>query len=79
MEELTKVFSRGLAILKERGIIVLPKGCMGECVSNRLVGGPQRWIDSVNDCLKKRGLNVGQARRMVYDRNELREFVKGSA
>ena len=38
----------------------------GECVSSHLVGQPQmRWIDSVNYCLKKRGLNVGQARRMV--------------
>ena len=29
--------------------------------------------------LKKKGLNVGQARRMVYDRNERQEFVKGNA
>ena len=51
---------------------------MEECVGSRLVGRPRkRWIDSVNDCLKKRGLNVGQARRVVYERNEWREFVKG--
>ena len=44
---------------------------VGVCVGSRLIGRPQkRWIDSMNDCLKKRGLNVGQARRMVFNRNE---------
>ena len=38
------------------------------CVGSRLVGGPRKkWIDSVNDCLKKRGL---KAKRIVYDMNE---------
>ena len=37
----------------------------------------KRWIDSVNDCFKKRGLSVGQVRRMVYRRNKWREFVRG--
>ena len=33
------------------------------------VGRPQkRWIDTVKDCLKKRGLNVRQAKRMVHNR-----------
>ena len=31
----------------------------------------------MNDCLKKRSPYVGQARRMVYDGNERREFAKG--
>ena len=53
---------------------------VGESQGRRLVGRLQkRWIDSLNDCLKKRGLNVGQARRMVYDRNEWWEFVRGNA
>ena len=44
-----------------------------ECVGSHLVGRQQkRWIDSVNDCLKKRGLTFGQARGIVYDRNEWR-------
>ena len=30
----------------------------------------------MNECLKKIGLNVVQARRMVYDTNEWREFVR---
>ena len=39
---------------------------MGECVGCHLVGRlRKRWIDSVNDCSKKRGLNVRQSRRMV--------------
>ena len=43
------------------------------------VGRPRKkWIDSVNHCLKKRGLNVGKAKKMVYDRNEWREFVRGN-
>ena len=42
-----------------------------ECMGSYIVGRPRkRCIDSVNECLKKRGLNVGQARRMVHDRNE---------
>ena len=31
----------------------------------------------LNDCLKKLGLNVRQARRMVYNRIEWQEFVRG--
>ena len=51
---------------------------VGECVGNRSVGRPRkRWIDTVKDYLKKRGLNVRQARRMMDDRSEWREFVKG--
>ena len=33
---------------------------------SRSVGRPRkRWIDTVKDCLKNRGLDVRQARRMV--------------
>ena len=52
----------------------------GECVGSRLVGRPRnRWTDSMNDCLAKRGLNVGQAKLMVCGRNEWREFIRGNA
>ena len=27
----------------------------------------KRWIDNMKDCLKKRGLDVRQARRIVHD------------
>ena len=41
-----------------------------ECAGFRSVGRPQkRWIGTVKDCLKKRGLDVGQAKRMVHDRS----------
>ena len=33
----------------------------------------------MNDYLKKRGLNVGQARRMVYDRSEWQLFARERA
>ena len=53
---------------------------VGEYMGTRLVG--QLWkrgLDSVNDCLKKRCLNVGQPKRIVYYRNEWQEIVKGNA
>ena len=52
----------------------------GECAGSRLVGRPRkRWIDTVKDCLKERGLDVRQARRMVQDRSEWRGFARGNA
>ena len=45
--------------------------CVCVCVCICLEGQPRkRGIDSVNDCLIKNVLNVGQSRRIVYDRNE---------
>ena len=29
----------------------------------------KNWIDTVKNCLKKRGLNVRQTREMVHDRS----------
>ena len=52
------------------------KSDIGECASSCSVGRPQkRRIDTVKDCLKKRGLDARQARRMVHDRG----FVRGKA
>ena len=43
---------------------------VGECAGSGSVGRPRkRWIDAVKACLKKRGLDVWQERRMVYDRS----------
>ena len=40
-----------------------------ECAGSHSVDIPRkRWIDTVKDCLKKRGLDVGHARRMVHAR-----------
>ena len=42
-----------------------------ECAGSRSVGRPRkRWIDNVKECLRKRGLDVRQAWRMVQDRSE---------
>ena len=38
----------------------------------------KRWIDTVNECLRKRGLDVRQARKMVQGRSEWRGFVRGN-
>ena len=44
---------------------------MGECAGSLSAGQPQkRWIDTVKECLKKRGLDFRQARRMVHGRSE---------
>ena len=39
------------------------------------------WVDhdSVNECLKKWCLKIGQPKKMVYDRNEWQEFVMGNS
>ena len=51
---------------------------VGECAGSRAVGRLRnKWIDTVKDCLKKRGLDVRQARRMLHDRSVWRGFVEG--
>ena len=53
---------------------------VGVCAGSRSVGGSQkRWIDTVKECLKKRGLDIRQARRMVHDRSIWRGLVRGNA
>ena len=43
---------------------------VGEWAGSRSVSRPRkRWIDTLKDSLKKRGLGVRQAGRMVHDRN----------
>ena len=42
-----------------------------DCTDSRSVGMPwKRWIDNVKECLRKRSLDVRQARRMMQDRSE---------
>ena len=53
---------------------------VGECAGSRTVGRlRKRWIYTAKDCLKKRGLDVKQARTMVHDRSIRRGFAKGNA
>ena len=50
---------------------------VGECADSHLVGQPQkRWIDTMRDCLKKKGSDVKQPRGIVHDRNEWHGFVR---
>ena len=50
---------------------------VGECASSRFVGRPRkRWNDTMKNCLRKRGLDVRQARRIVQDRCEWWEFAR---
>ena len=52
---------------------------VGEYAGSHLVGRPwRRWID-VMECLKKRGLDIRQARGMVQDRSEWQGFVRRNA
>ena len=49
----------------ERNIIA-KRVYVGECAVSGSVGRLRsRWVDTVKECLKKRGFNVRQARRMV--------------
>ena len=53
---------------------------VGESTGSRSVGRPRkRWTDTLKEGLKKRGMDIRQARRMFEDRNELRGFVRGNA
>ena len=53
---------------------------VGECAGSCSVSKPRkRCIDTVMDCLRKRGLDIRQARRMVQDRSEWHGFVRGNA
>ena len=56
-------------------MIGLRRQSMYECVGSRSVCRPRkRWIGTVKDCLRIRGLDVRQA-RMVHDRSQWRRFV----
>ena len=57
----------------------IAKFCVGECAGRCSVGrARKRWVDTVKECLRKRGLDVRQARRMVHDRSEWRGFLRGN-
>ena len=53
---------------------------VGESAGSRSVGRPRRrWIDTVKECLKKKGFDVSQAKRMVQDRSEWRGLMRENA
>ena len=50
---------------------IAKKVYVGECVGSHSVGRlRKRWIDTMKECLRKRGLDVRQEWRMVQDRSE---------
>ena len=52
------------------------RDCAGSCS----MGRPwKRWIDTMKEYLRKRGLDVRQRRRMIQDRSEWLGFVGGNA
>ena len=52
---------------------------VGDCAGSRSVGGlRKRWIDTVEECLRKVSLDVREARRMIQDRSEWWGFVRGN-
>ena len=53
---------------------------VGKCAGSYSVGRPQeRWINTVKECLKKRGWDVKEPRRIVCDRSVWQGFVRGNA
>ena len=59
---------------------IAKRNYIGECAGSHSVGRlRERLIDNVKECLRKRGLDVRQARRMVQDRGEWPGFVRGNA
>ena len=60
--------------------IIAKRVYVGECAGSRSLARPWKsWIDTVKDCLKKRGLEVRQAKQIGHDRNVWRGFVRGNA
>ena len=58
--------------------MIRARDSVGVCASSCSVGRPRkRWADIVKECLRERGLDVRQTRRMVQDRCECRGFVRG--
>ena len=57
---------------------IAKKVYVGECAGSLSVGrAKKRWIDSVKNCLKERGLDVRQGRIMVHDKSVWLGFVRG--
>ena len=53
---------------------------VGEYAGSRSVGRlRKRWVDTVKECLRKRGLDVRQAWKIVQDMSEWQGFVRGNA
>ena len=55
---------------------IAKKVYVGKCGGRCSVGRPQkRWVDAMKESLKKRGLDIRQARRVVQNMSEWQGFV----
>ena len=53
---------------------------VGECTGSRSDYRPRkRWINTVKERLRKRGMDVRQSRRIMQDRSEWWGFMRGNA
>ena len=79
MKGFVKSCSGGSAMWRGWRMIGSPREYVGECAGSYSVGRlRKRWIDIVKDCLRRRGLGVRQANRMVQDKSEWQGFVRGN-
>ena len=79
MKGLMKASYGGSAMWRERRGIA-KRVYVGESAGSGSVGRPRkRWTDTMKECLKKTGLDVRQARRMVQDGSKWLGFVRGNA
>ena len=61
-------FISGLLFPIVCSMLIISSLCRGVCAGSHSVGRLRnRWIDTVKDCLRKRGLDARQARKMVQD------------
>ena len=55
----------------------MPRFFVGKCAGSHSVSRSwKRWIDTVKESLKIRGLDVSQVERMVQDGSEWQGFVR---
>ena len=76
-EGILQWFSHVERIERER---IVKRVYVGECDGSGSEGRPwKRWIDTVKECLRKKGLDIRQARRMIQDWSEWQRFVRNNA
>ena len=78
MKVLMKAFYGGSHVKRMEKDRIAKRVCLGECTGSCSVGRPwKRWIDTVKKCLRKRGLEVRQSRRMVQHSSEWSGVCEG--
>ena len=71
MQRLMRASCGGLAMWRGWRGMIAKRVYVGECGVSHSGDWPwKRWIDTVKECLRKRGLDGRQTRRMDQDRSE---------